>query len=131
MAQADSQSTTRSAFLRSPETPPASDKLTLPPRCLCRLQWVSGPKPSDPIFAAIEAHKHAVGPKESNDRGDLRRRRSAQGRRARCLASLRRGIDRAAHDQAHNDGWRNCNHELRCPARMFRTGGLRDNLGWS
>ena len=60
MAQADSQSTTRSAFLRSPETSPASDKLTLSPAMPVSVAMGSGPKPPDPILAAIEAHKHAL-----------------------------------------------------------------------
>ena len=59
MAQADSQSTTRSAFLRSPETSPPTDKLTLPSAVPVSVATGSG-KPPDPILAAIEAHKHAL-----------------------------------------------------------------------
>ena len=60
MAQADSQSMTHSAFLRSPETAPAGDKLTLPPPVPVSGATGSGSNPSDPILAAIEAHRHAL-----------------------------------------------------------------------
>ena len=58
MAQADSQSTTRRVLLRSPETHLAADAVTLPTAVPAPAGVViSGPKASDPIFAAIEAHK--------------------------------------------------------------------------
>jgi hypothetical protein len=117
MAQADSQSTTRSAFLRSPETSPASDKLTLSPAMPVSVAMGSGPKPPDPILAAIEAHKHALD----------QRNRMIEGI---CAAEDRQKAEERDAWHRYED-WRNCNHELRCPARMFRTGGMRDNLGWS
>jgi hypothetical protein len=58
VAQADSQSTTHRAFLRSPETPPAADAVILP-RAVPALE-VCCPEASDPIFAAIDAHKREL-----------------------------------------------------------------------
>jgi hypothetical protein len=62
MAQADSQSTTRRASMRSPETPPAADAMTMPSAVPAPAGMVvSDPKASDPILIAIEAHKRALG----------------------------------------------------------------------
>jgi hypothetical protein len=58
MAQADSQSTTHRAFLRTSETPLAADAVILPRAVLAT--EVSGPEASDPIFAAIDAHKREL-----------------------------------------------------------------------
>jgi hypothetical protein len=52
MAQADSQFTTRRAFVPSPET-----RLET---LVSAAQAVSGPEVSDPIFAAIEDHKREL-----------------------------------------------------------------------
>ncbi len=58
MAQADSQSTTRKAFLRSPETHLAADNVISPTaRPAPGAGGISGPEPADPIFDAIGAHK--------------------------------------------------------------------------
>ncbi len=59
MAQADSQSTTRRAFLGSPETqltPKPPSAVPLPDAVV-----VSGREASDPIFVAIEAHQRELG----------------------------------------------------------------------
>ena len=61
MAQADLQSTTRSALLCSPETPPAADKVTLPAGVpVAARVAVSAAEASEFIFAAIEAHKREL-----------------------------------------------------------------------
>jgi hypothetical protein len=61
MAQADSQSTTRRAFLGSPEKLLAADTLISPIAApVPEAAAASGCKASDPIFAAIEAHKRAL-----------------------------------------------------------------------
>jgi hypothetical protein len=58
MAQADSQSTTHRAFLRSPETPLAADAVILP-RAVPAPE-ISGLEASDPIFTSIDAHKREL-----------------------------------------------------------------------
>jgi hypothetical protein len=61
MAQADSQSTTHRAFLRSPETPLAADAVILPSAVPAPAGVVvSDPQASDPIFTAIDAHKREL-----------------------------------------------------------------------
>ena len=61
MAQADSQSTTGRAFVRSPETHLAADAMISPSAVPASAPVVvSDPEASDPIFAAIEAHKRAL-----------------------------------------------------------------------
>jgi hypothetical protein len=61
MAQADSQSTTRRAFLRSPETLLAADAEVLATAVPApAAEVVSAPEAPDPIFAAIEAHKREL-----------------------------------------------------------------------
>jgi hypothetical protein len=61
MAQADSQSTTDRAVLRSPETPLAADAVILPSAVPAPVGLVvSGPEASDPIFTAIDSHKRAL-----------------------------------------------------------------------
>ena len=57
MAQADSQSTTVRALSRSPETHLVADVVKLPATVLVP---AAGPDPSDPIFAAIEAHSREL-----------------------------------------------------------------------
>jgi hypothetical protein len=58
MAQADSQSTTNRAFLRTPETPLAPNAVILPGAVAA--PEVCGLEASDPIFTAIAAHKHEL-----------------------------------------------------------------------
>jgi hypothetical protein len=58
MAQADSQSTTHRAFLGSPETQPAANAVISPSAVpVPDAVAVSDPEASDPIFAAIDAHR--------------------------------------------------------------------------
>ncbi len=57
MAQADSQSTTDRAVLRSPETHLAAKTVTLSTTVPVR---AGDPEASDPIFAAMEAHKREL-----------------------------------------------------------------------
>ena len=61
MAQADSQSTTHSAFLRSPKKPVAADAVSLPSAVPAPAGVVvSVPEASDPIFSAIDSHKREL-----------------------------------------------------------------------
>ena len=60
MAQADSQSITRRALVRSPETPLATDAVVLPTVTVPAAEGASAPEASDPIFAAIEAHRREL-----------------------------------------------------------------------
>jgi hypothetical protein len=61
MAQADSQSTTHRASLRSPQALLAADAVILPGAVPApAAEVVSGPEASDPIFAAIEVHQREL-----------------------------------------------------------------------
>ena len=61
MARADSQFTTGRAVLRSPETHLAAEAVILPSAVPAPAPVVaSGPKASDPIFAAIEVHQREL-----------------------------------------------------------------------
>jgi hypothetical protein len=61
MAQADSQSRTPRAVLRSPETHLAADALTLPTAVpVPAAVVVSGPEAPDPIFAFIGTHRREL-----------------------------------------------------------------------
>jgi hypothetical protein len=61
MAQADSQSTTRCAFLRSPEIQLAANPVISPSAApVPNAVAVSGPEALDPIFAAIDAHRQEL-----------------------------------------------------------------------
>ena len=59
MAQADLQSITRRAQVHSPETPLDADSVVLP-TVVPAGEGVSAPEASDPIFAAIEAHRREL-----------------------------------------------------------------------
>jgi hypothetical protein len=62
MAQADSQSTTRRAFLGSPETQ-LTTKAVISPNAVRvpNAVAVSAPEAADPIFTAIDAHRRELG----------------------------------------------------------------------
>jgi hypothetical protein len=61
MAQADSQSKTDRAFLRSPEAPFTAEAVTVPGAVPAPARTVvSGPEASDPIFTAIDAHEREL-----------------------------------------------------------------------
>jgi hypothetical protein len=98
MAQADSQFTTRRAFLGSPETRLTTKAVISPNAVRMPDVAVLAPGAANPIFTAIDAHNREL------DRRNQKIERSAPPkiatRQKRCLASLRKGIDRAAHDQA-------------------------------